>query len=104
VPGQIKSSLHHFLSHRLQYLRQTQKSTGIRAKSIVKEESQRLHQFETANHLLDPVHVLKRGYTLTFRDGKLIKTSTLAEPGDILTTKWFDGTVQSKVDTKSGEF
>jgi exodeoxyribonuclease VII large subunit len=103
VPGQIKSSLHHFLSHRLQYIRQTQKSTGIRAKSIVKEESQRLHQFETANHLLDPVHVLKRGYTLTFRDGKLIKTSTRAKPGDILTTKWFDGTVQSTVDPKLEE-
>ena len=100
LPVRIKSNLHRFFSHGLLNIKQTQKSMELLVKSSIKEEQQRLYQMETTNHLLDPLHILKRGYTLTFRDGVLIKTSSQVKMGDTLTSKWFDGSIDSIVEQK----
>ena len=76
------------------------KSIELLVKSTIKEEKQRLYQMETTNHLLDPLHILKRGYTLTLRDGVLIKTASQVKMGDTLTSMWFDGSIHSTVEQK----
>lgn len=98
LPLRIKSNLHHLLNHGLLNIKQTQKSTGLLIKSKLKEENQKIYQLETTNHLLDPLLILKRGYTLTFRKGILIKTASQLEPGDTITSKWFDSSIQSTVE------
>lgn len=50
--------------------------------------------------LLDPVNVLKRGFSLTYRsDGTLIRSASGIEPLDSMVTQFHDGIVQSSVDS-----
>jgi exodeoxyribonuclease VII large subunit len=44
-----------------------------------------------------PERLLKRGYSLTFKDGKAITDSALLKPGDIITTRLAKGEVRSEV-------
>ena len=67
-------------------------------KSILKEEKNRLENLENTNLLLDPENILKRGYTLTFSHGMLIKNVLQLKPGDQIMSKWKDGTAISSVD------
>jgi len=45
---------------------------------------------------LDPANVLKRGFTITLRDGRAIKSASEVRPGDRLTTITVDGLVTSR--------
>ena len=56
-----------------------------------------LSQFENSLNILNPENVLKRGYTITSRNGKLVKTAGELKPGDIIGTMFIDGIVQSSV-------
>jgi exodeoxyribonuclease VII large subunit len=46
---------------------------------------------------MDPKNVLKRGYTLTYRDGVIIKDATNLSVNDIINTKFRDGNITSKI-------
>ncbi|HSN50628.1 MAG TPA: exodeoxyribonuclease VII large subunit, partial [Bacteroidales bacterium] len=52
--------------------------------------------------ILDPVNVLRRGYSITRLKGKSIKTTDIVEPGQLIETQVADGVFFSKV-TKKGE-
>lgn len=47
--------------------------------------------------MASPDYVLKRGYSLTFREGKIIKHAADLQQGDQLTTRFADGEVRSTV-------
>ena len=47
---------------------------------------------------LDPQKALRRGYTLTYQNGKLLRTAAETEPGTPLETKFWDGEISSRVD------
>jgi exodeoxyribonuclease VII large subunit len=51
--------------------------------------------------LLDPKNILKRGYSITFKDKKVLKSSKDTCEGDIIVTTLFKGTLISQV--KKGE-
>lgn len=55
---------------------------------------------EKSVYLLNPENVLRRGYTLTYKDGKLVKSKCGLNEGDRLTTRFTDGDVQSKIEKK----
>ena len=46
---------------------------------------------------LRPENVLKRGFTLTSKNGHIVKSAELLKEGDIIDTKFSDGSVQSRV-------
>lgn len=48
--------------------------------------------------MLSPLSVLKRGYSITFKDGKVVKTSRGLKRGDLLRTRFAAGHVTSKVE------
>jgi exodeoxyribonuclease VII large subunit len=52
---------------------------------------------ENSLKILDPSNVLRRGYTITSLNGKIIKNSYETSENDIIDTKFSDGTVKSKV-------
>jgi len=95
VRVRVKSHLHHYYYHGMQNLGLMQKSLILLIKGSLKDEKKRLAQFESTNLLLDPAYVLKRGYTLTFCNGILIKSSRQLETGDIIDNKWSDGKASS---------
>jgi exodeoxyribonuclease VII large subunit len=63
----------------------------------LKMQQQQLRQFEAILNLLSPEATLKRGYTLTTIDGQPVVSAKAAQKGDILTTRFKDGTIKSKV-------
>ena len=53
--------------------------------------------FSNSLKILDPENVLKRGYTITSLNGKILKKCDQVKKEDVLDTKFSDGTVKSKV-------
>jgi exodeoxyribonuclease VII large subunit len=54
-------------------------------------------RLERSLHNLDPAGVLNRGFTLTTKDGKIIRSSAALEPGEIIVTHFEDGKATSIV-------
>ncbi|MBU2650491.1 MAG: exodeoxyribonuclease VII large subunit [Bacteroidetes bacterium] len=48
--------------------------------------------------MLDPENVLRRGYSITFFDGKSIKDTSVLKPGDLIVTRLLNGEIKSKVE------
>lgn len=57
----------------------------------------RLTGFENSLKILDPENVLKRGYTITSIDGKIIIKGKSLRKDDVIDTRFSDGAISSKV-------
>lgn len=53
---------------------------------------------ETRTELVNPVNILKRGYSMTMVDGKTLTRSLDVKPGDMIETRLYDGVVKSQVE------
>lgn len=49
--------------------------------------------------MASPDYILKRGYSLTLKDGKIVKHVVDLEPGDEITTRFVDGEVKSSINS-----
>jgi len=70
----------------------------IQAQELIRAEKKNLTAMAEKLRLVDPMNVLKRGYSLTMIDGKIIKSVEKLKNGDRLVTHLSDGTVESTVD------
>ena len=68
---------------------------GIRTKLL--KEQERLYLNENVVRLLSPENVLKRGYTLTMKDGKIVKSVKEIKLDEELDTRFADGWIKSKI-------
>jgi len=68
--------------------------------SFIKGTDQRITGLSNSLDLIRPERVLKRGYTLTTRNGKILKSSHDANEEDVIDTIFFDGTISSLVKEK----
>lgn len=66
-------------------------------KQSLKESDTKLNQFEKYLELISPDNILKKGYTLTLKDGKMIKSKSLLKEGDNISTLFTDGKINSIV-------
>lgn len=62
-----------------------------------KDQSARLDIYEKHLELSSPENILKKGYTLTMMDGKVIKHTNAVRSGDKITTRFSDGNIESIV-------
>lgn len=62
-----------------------------------KEELNKLEMLDKQLHLSSPENILKKGYTLTMKDGKIVKQSGILRKGDEITTFFPDGKIESIV-------
>ena len=76
--AQIESTLHTALQH-----------------TLIKQQH-RLELLEKAVESASPSHILKRGYTITRCNGKVVTSASKVPQGAMLTTEWADGTVTSE--------
>ena len=76
--AQIESTLHTALQH-----------------TLIKQQH-RLELLEKAVESASPSHILKRGYTITRYNGKVVTSASKVPQGAILNTEWADGTVTSE--------
>src|SRR4030043_2483676 len=70
--------------------------SGLRI--LFQEHKNKIKHFDQAIRLLDPINVLKRGYSVTYLREKAIKDSSELQTGDIIKTKVYKGSVNSKVE------
>ncbi|MBE9469378.1 MAG: exodeoxyribonuclease VII large subunit [Bacteroidetes bacterium] len=60
-------------------------------------EEQKLKIFKNTVDHSDPVHILKKGYSITYKDGELIKSTKQLSNEDELTTIFYEGQAKSKI-------
>ena len=65
--------------------------------NLLRNKQSQLDILQTKLQLLDPQQLLKKGYSFTTHNGKLITSTTQLAPGDTITTTLADGTVDSVV-------
>jgi exodeoxyribonuclease VII large subunit len=56
-----------------------------------------INMLENSLKILDPANVLKRGFTITSLNGKILKSSALVSKEDLIDTRFSDGKVTSRV-------
>ena len=61
-------------------------------------KSDYLNLLEKRNELVDPEHILKRGYSMTLLEGKPISNLKEVHPGNLLETRVYKGKIISKVE------
>jgi exodeoxyribonuclease VII large subunit len=67
------------------------------AKNLLGLLINRVAGFDNSLKILDPANVLKRGYTITSLNGKIIKECNVLRKDDIIDTRFSDGLINSKV-------
>jgi exodeoxyribonuclease VII large subunit len=67
--------------------------------NLISREQNNLDNMSGRMQLLDPQHVLKRGYSMTLLNGKILTDHKTAVIGDILETRLADGRISSIVES-----
>jgi exodeoxyribonuclease VII large subunit len=70
---------------------------SMQARQFIVRQSMRVGQAEQQVRLLDPLNVLKRGYSITYAKGKLLRHASEVSPGDEIVTKLHTGTIASEI-------
>lgn len=81
------------LGHRARWIASVIAATFTREKSRIELSGKRVR-------LLDPVNTLKRGFSITYLNGKAVKDASEASPGDTIKTRLFKGGIISIVKSK----
>ncbi len=73
----------------------------VNTKSVLSEiflkRRQILEKAQILADLSNPEHQLKKGYSLVFKEGQLVKSSSQVEKNDMLTSVFYDGEILSEV-------
>lgn len=68
-------------------------------KQGIAEQERKLKYLDNTARLNDPEKLLKKGYSLTYHNGKLIKNISDIETGDVINTRLYDGKLTGKVES-----
>lgn len=79
-------------------LNQFQHLIKIRATDQIRIEKKNLSSVQEKLRLVDPQNILKRGYSLTVMNGKIVKSVLQVKKGDQLETRLSDGKIKSFVE------
>ncbi len=94
---QLPTDAHAFLNQWASKLEAMQVRLANRAENCLAERNRFVQLTEQFIKMASPDYVLKRGYSLTLKDGKIIKQAGGLAAGDELITRFADGEVRSKV-------
>jgi exodeoxyribonuclease VII large subunit len=97
--GRLKNAGSVLMKSGYQRLKDYAKVLDVHPGHVLSMYSQRLARYETKIDLLDPRNVLKRGYSITYLDGKILKEIGLVRKDDIITTRLYDGSITSVVES-----
>jgi exodeoxyribonuclease VII large subunit len=92
----LKLAVNGLLSKETSNLKTETQGLQTALREFIKNENHRLELLEKKNSYLDPFLILKRGYSITYLNGKSIKSAAEAKPDDIIETRLADGSIKSK--------
>jgi exodeoxyribonuclease VII large subunit len=88
------------LQHEAEELKHKLNQFTSMLKNTAERQKHRLHLAESRIRLMDPMNTLKRGFSITLHNGKLLNNADGVMPGDVITTKLLKGKIISTVQSK----
>jgi exodeoxyribonuclease VII large subunit len=73
---------------------------AMRVKHIMEQQQNVVNRLEEQVKLLDPINILKRGYSITYVNDKPLTDSNAVNPGDKILTKLYKGYIYSEIKSK----
>lgn len=95
--SRINSSALSLIARKANITESLKKDLASRTSDLTRRINQMLLNLENRMDILSPDNVLKRGYTITSVNGRIIKSATEPMENDVLDTMFSDGNVQSIV-------
>lgn len=86
-----------FLTQEKSKLDKIQSVINLSTKQLFVNKKKEISNIEEKIKLLHPDNVLKRGYSITFLNGKALTSKAKTKSGDILVTKLYEGELESEV-------
>jgi exodeoxyribonuclease VII large subunit len=99
--NQLKYSFRNQMIKRESQLKQLQNMAKLFSLETIRSEKKNLNTIQEKLRLVDPQNILKRGYSMTLLNGKIVKSVEQLNEGDRLKTKLSDGMVESIVENKN---
>lgn len=96
----VKSATHQITQNGLM-LSQLQGNLAIQSSTKVRENKVQLENLERNLNILDPINILKRGFSITYHNGKSVKDIAEIDVGDTIETKVYKGKIISTVNSKN---
>lgn len=93
----LQQLISRFMELRKDHLGKAHQNLKNRLSFQLREQLTKFTLTEEKIRLMDPLEVLKRGYSLTYTNGKLVRTIQELNEGDQLVTQLYDGKVESEV-------
>ena len=78
-------------------LQQIKLRLGYVVQEAIARMQHHLNILEERNQYLNPLEILKRGYSITRQNGKIVKDGKLLDKGDFLETLFYKGKIKSRV-------
>jgi exodeoxyribonuclease VII large subunit len=101
LPAKQKSRLvsgtRSYMSSYGSFLVRERQSLSGNSRNYLNNISRVMSGYTNSIKILDPENVLKRGYTITSMNGKIIKKRTQLDKGYVIDTRFSDGSVSSKI-------
>lgn len=95
----FKSSINHLKQNTL-ILHQLEGNMRMRTNLKMHQVKLQLENLEKNIQILDPINILKRGFSITRFNGKAVKGSTEVSEGDVLETQLYSGKIASIIKSK----
>ncbi len=91
----------HLVNRTIQFLQQEEKQRNRQFAHVVKQrlqnEAHALLVNEQYIRMVSPENILKRGYTITMKTGKIVTSAAKLQPDDRIETLFWDGKIESQV-------
>ncbi len=92
----IPITLKRFIKEEELYLNRRIENAHSLAYKNIKENRRKIDFFQKENEIKNPLNILKRGFSLTTVNGKVLKSIKDINPNEVITTHLQDGTIESK--------
>jgi len=96
----LEKSYNNFSDNIQSNLKETEIQLSANIKAFFEDNKRQLSHYEEVVSLQNPERLLKKGYSLTYQNGKLLKSIGQIKEGDSIKTLLYDGEVTSEIQSK----
>ncbi len=97
---QIHHSVKRMMKGKIQEIDNLQNMLPLQFERTLSSQKRKLEYLEKSNKLFDPDQILKKGFSITRSNNKVVKNREMVQVGDVLTTILYKGEIKSVVEDK----
>ncbi|MBN2349720.1 MAG: exodeoxyribonuclease VII large subunit [Bacteroidales bacterium] len=97
----IKSGTARYVLTKKFYITRFDEKLIEKSKIFIESKKNKFELLIDKNTFLDPLYILKRGYSVTRKEGKLIKRAVDVKENDIIETILFEGKIKSRIEKQN---